>query len=99
MTSPYGLFLCRYGEERKRAGSEELHRYWTRDPKGLAKWAKSDRPWTTLREHLARFIHDPNELDRTTSEWFKDVFGFSAGSDKNRVLHGKPPRGKVVGPG
>lgn len=77
----------------------DLHHYWTKDPEGLAKWAASPEPWTTLHEHLAKFIHDPDKLDRTTSAWFIDVFGYAAGSDKNRVAHGHPPRGKRVGPG
>lgn len=28
-----------------------------------------------------------------------EVFGYAAGSDKNRVAHGHPPRGNVIGPG
>lgn len=76
----------------------DLHHYWTRG-EGLAKWAESPTPWRTLHEHLAKFIHDPDKLDRTTSAWFIDVFGYAAGSDKNRVAHGHPPRGKRVGPG
>jgi hypothetical protein len=77
---------------------EQLHAYWTRG-EGLAKWADTPRPWTALRAELAQFIHDPNELDRTTSQWFMDVMGFSAGSDLNRVTHGQPPRGHRIGPG
>lgn len=76
---------------------EELHHYWTRG-EGLAKWADSPTPWTTLHEHLSEFLSG-DKLDRTTSQWFHDVFGFWAGSDKNRVAHGKPPRGQRVGPG
>jgi hypothetical protein len=37
--------------------------------------------------------------DRVTSAWYHEGTGMWAGSDKNRVTHGKPPRGKVVGPG
>jgi hypothetical protein len=33
------------------------------------------------------------------SKWFYEVMGFYAGSDLNRVSHGRKPRGKVVGPG
>jgi hypothetical protein len=36
---------------------------------------------------------------RTAAQWFHERFGFWPGSDKNRVMHGKPPRGKKVGPG
>lgn len=77
--------------------AERLHRYWTAGP-GLAKWAKSDEPWTALRNHLLQFM-DPDKATRTATVWFHDVFGFYPGSDLNRVTHGHPPRGKVVGPG
>lgn len=79
-------------------GAEKLHHYWTREPDGLAKWADSDTPWTDLRDHLLKFM-DPDEAKRTATNWFHDVFGFYPGSDANRVAHGKPPRGKVIGPG
>lgn len=88
------------GPARESAGArdgEELHRYWTRG-EGLAKWAESPTPWTTLHEHLSEFLSG-DKLDRTTSQWFHDVFGFWSGSDANRVAHGKPPRGQRVGPG
>lgn len=76
----------------------ELHAYWTRG-EGLAKWRGSPTPWETLHGLLAEHIHDPDKLDRTTSAWFIDVFGYAAGSDRNRVEHGHKPRGKRVGPG
>lgn len=79
-------------------GAEQLHAYWVAGP-GLEKWSKAAKPWTTLRRHLEKYIHDPHMLDSTTSKWFQEVFHFSAGSDLNRVTHGKPPRGKVIGPG
>ncbi len=78
---------------------EQFHHYWVETPEGLAKWAKSDEPWRKLHRHLRKFIHDPEELDRVTTDWFHDVFHFYPGSDLNRVTHGKPPRGHVVGPG
>jgi len=76
----------------------DLHAYWTRG-EGLAKWRSSPHPWQTLRGHLAKYITDSHKLDATTSAWFIDVFGYSAGSDRNRVEHGHKPRGKRVGPG
>lgn len=71
---------------------------WTKDPRGLAKWASAEDPWTQLYHHLLKFLN-PEEAKRTAANWFHDVFGFYPGSDKNRVMHGKPPRGKVIGPG
>jgi hypothetical protein len=78
-------------------GHDELHHYWTAGP-GLAKWADSPKPWTTLREHLLKYM-PPEEATKAASAWFIDVFHFAAGSDMNRVTHGQPPRGKRVGPG
>jgi hypothetical protein len=68
--------------------AERLHRYWTRDPEGVGKWIKARHPWRTLRRHLAQFIHDPIELDKTTAQWFKDATGMWSGERK-----GKNPAG------
>jgi hypothetical protein len=81
------------GEE----GAARLHEYWTRG-EGLTKWADSPKPWTTLRDHLLKYL-PAGEAERTAAEWFHDVFHFWPGSDENRVTHGHPPRGHVVGPG
>ena len=78
-------------------GHDELHHYWTRG-KGLAKWVNSPMPWTTLVAHLTKYV-GPEKAKIYASRWFIEVFHFAAGSDLNRVTHGKPPRGKVVGPG
>jgi HK97 family phage portal protein len=58
---------------RARAGSEALHRYWTAGP-GLAKWRASPHPWRTLRAFLSKYLSG-EELDATTSAWYRDVFG------------------------
>ncbi len=79
-------------------GARRLHDYWTKDPRGLAQWAASEDPWTELYHHLLKYI-EPEKAKRTAAQWFFDVFHFWPGSDKNRVLHGHAPRGKVVGPG
>lgn len=80
-------------------GAEQLHTYWTKG-EGLAKWAKSPKPWTALFHHLfPKYIQNEDKAKRTAAAWFFDVFHFWPGSDKNRVLHGKPPRGSKVGPG
>jgi hypothetical protein len=78
-------------------GGEQLHEYWTRGA-GLAKWAETPKPWTALYGHLVKFM-PPEKAKRTAAEWFHDVFGFWPGADLNRVAHGKPPRGHLVGPG
>lgn len=77
---------------------DELHHYWTRDPEGRGKWVESPTPWTTLVEHLSPKV-GPERAKVYASRWFIEVFGYAAGSDKNRVAHGHPPRGKKVGPG
>jgi hypothetical protein len=78
-------------------GAKNLKEYWTRK-EGLAKWASSPHPWTSLYNHLKKYM--PNEeAKRTATVWFHEVFGFYPGSDLNRVTHGKPPKGKRIGPG
>ena len=78
-------------------GHDELHHYWTRG-EGLAKWAESPKPWTTLVAHLTKYV-GPEKAKIFASRWFIEVFHYAAGSDLNRVTHGKPPRGHRVGPG
>jgi hypothetical protein len=79
-------------------GHDELHHYWTKDPRGLGQWADSPKPWTTLVALLTPHV-GPAKAKVYASRWFIEVFGYAAGSDKNRVAHGRPPRGHVVGPG
>jgi phage portal protein BeeE len=83
--------------QRAQHDDQFLHHYWTRG-EGLAKWQGSPTPWTTLYHHLLKFV-GPEQAKRMASEWFHEVFGFYAGADLNRVTHGKPPRGHLVGPG
>jgi len=79
-------------------GHDELHHFWTKDPRGLGRWVDSPTPWTTLVALLAE--HVPlNKAKVFASRWFIEVFGYAAGSDKNRVAHGHKPRGHRVGPG
>lgn len=78
-------------------GAAQLHAYWTVGA-GRAKWVDSPTPWTTLYHHLAKFMN-PEKAKQTASRWFIEVKGYAAGSDRNRVAHGKPPRGHRVGPG
>lgn len=82
-----------------RPGHDELHHYWTKG-EGLGKWAESPEPWTTLVAHLSAIPEvGPAKAKVYASRWFIEVFGYAAGSDKNRVAHGHPPRGHKVGPG
>lgn len=78
-------------------GAHQLHEYWTKG-EGLAKWADSPHPWTSLYHHLLKYMN-AEKAKRTASQWFFDVFHFWPGSDLNRVTHGKPPRGHKIGPG
>ena len=70
-------------------GNRKLHDYWTRSPEGLAKWRFSPHPWTALYNHLVKYL-PPDVARRTTSAWFKDVFGYppSARQGKNPVGKG-----------
>jgi hypothetical protein len=70
-------------------GAQELRDYWTKGA-GLAKWVDSPHPFSALRNHLLKYIHDPAEADRTAAAWFKDVFGYppSARQGKNPVGKG-----------
>jgi hypothetical protein len=74
-------------------GAARLHAYWLTG-EGRAKW----NTWTELYHHLVKFM-EPEKAKDTTSRWFHERFGFYAGADLNRVRQGKPPRGKVIGPG
>lgn len=74
-----------------------LKAYWMTG-EGAAKWIPTETPWTNLYHELMKYM-SPALAKQTASRWFIEAFHFAAGSDKNRVLHGKPPRGKRVGPG
>lgn len=63
--------------------AERGHDYWTHG-EGLAKWAASPHPFAALRRHLAEFIHDPDELDRTTAQWHHDALGFWPGRGREK---------------
>jgi hypothetical protein len=67
--------------------------FWLYGP-GRAKWAS----WHELHKHLLKHM-PPGMADRVTETWYFEATGMHGGSDKNRVAHGKPPRGKVIGPG
>jgi hypothetical protein len=82
-------------------GHDELHHYWVAGP-GLAEWRGSPKPFTTLVALLTEHVKPPRPTStykKWAATWFHEVFGFWPGSDLNRVTHGHPPRGHVVGPG
>ncbi len=51
----------------------KLWEYWTRG-KGLARWADSPRPWTTLRAALSKYGIPPGQLDGLTDNIYRAVF-------------------------
>lgn len=89
--------VARTASPEGQAGAERLKLYWTKG-EGLAKWAGTPKPWTSLYHHLAKYL-SPERAKRTAADWFHDVFGYWPGSDLNRVAHGHAPRGNRIGPG
>lgn len=69
-------------------GGRQLRHYWTSGP-GLARWAASAHPWTTLRNALISEGVSPTLADNLASSYFKDVFGYWPGERK-----GKNPVGR-----
>lgn len=70
------------GDEHDRVDGRDgayLHEYWTAGA-GLARWAKSSRPWRSLRRFLSKYLSG-KKLDATTSAWYRDVFGHLPGQD------------------
>lgn len=71
-----------------------LKMYWTVG-EGRAKWST----WTELFEHLRKHITPEEKAKAVAAAWYHLATGIWPGSDANRVAHGKPPRGKVIGKG
>lgn len=76
--------LTEEGRRRKAKGHDngELKEYWTQDPEGLAKWAKSAHPWTALYNELKEHIKNDALAKATASAWYKDVFGHTPNQKK-----------------
>lgn len=56
------------------ATKNNIKDYWTKDPRGLAKWVDHPHPWTALYGHLKK--HMPDEMaKRVASEWYHEVKG------------------------
>jgi hypothetical protein len=85
-------------------GHDELHHYWV-EGEGRHLWVDSPTPWRTLYALVTAAVRKnkravPPEVIKTwVSRWFIEAKGYAAGSDRNRVEHGLPPRGHKVGPG
>ncbi|MCA1191629.1 hypothetical protein [Saccharopolyspora sp. 6V] len=62
----------------KDGGGNNLKRYYTKDPEGLAKWSTNAHPWTTLYRILKKHMAD-SRAKRIASSWFHDVFGIWPG--------------------
>ena len=60
--------------------ARHLEKYWTRG-KGLAKWATTAHPWTTLVMHLSKHM-TPEQAKGLASNYFHKVFGYWPGSRK-----------------
>lgn len=73
-----------------------LKKYWTKNPDGLAKWAKSRHPWTALYRQLRK--HMPDDMaKRTASQWYHDVFGHWPGTKRdNNADDGEPMTDRVT---
>lgn len=56
---------------------KRLEHYWTRDPRGLAKWATHAHPWTALYRHLVKYV--PTFAAELTETYFRKVFGIKSG--------------------
>jgi len=74
-------------------GGDRLKHYWLFG-EGRAKW----HTWTELYHHLVKYLN-PELAKKVTEAWYLEGTGMHGGSDLNRVAHGHPPRGKVIGPG
>ena len=60
--------------------ARHLKRYWTKGP-GLAKWATSPKPYTTLVALLSKYM-TPNQAKGLAANYFKAVFGIWPGERK-----------------
>lgn len=67
---------------RKRRNSKSLKDYWTKG-EGLAKWAGAAHPWTTLYNHLKKYM--PSDMaKRVASRWYYEVKGHWPGEKRGK---------------
>lgn len=62
-------------------GGRQLFEFWTKDPRGLAKWRNKPHPWTALYNELVKHV-SPEFAKRLTETYFVAVFGYHSGSRK-----------------
>lgn len=62
--------------------ARKLEHYWTRGA-GLAKWANTAHPWTTLVAHLSKYM-SPQHAKGLASNYFHKVFGIWPGERKGQ---------------
>lgn len=62
-------------------GHEQLHHYWTKDPRGLAKWVKNPHPATALHRHLMKYVGSERAWEMA-NVWHHEVFGIYPGEKK-----------------
>ena len=74
-------------------GKDRLHHYWVFG-EGAPLW----NTWTELVAHLTPHVGE-RKAKIFAAAWFHERYGFWPGDDRNRVKHGKPPRGERIGPG
>lgn len=67
-----------------------LKRYWTQDPRGLAKWRDKKHPWTALYRHLRKFL-GAERAKRVASQWFHDVMGIWPGDRRRKAKESAAP--------
>jgi hypothetical protein len=63
------------------ADRNQLKHYWTRDPRGLSKWATKPHPYTSLYKNLRKHVGSERGK-RIAAEWFREVFGIWPGERK-----------------
>jgi hypothetical protein len=63
------------------AAAMRLKEYWAHG-EGAAKWITSPTPFRTLRGHLAKYVHRPDELDGLTANIYKMALGHWPGKQK-----------------
>jgi hypothetical protein len=61
--------------------SGAINRYWLSGP-GLAKWATSAHPWTTLRDLLLAYMSKA-KADGLASEYYRLHFGHTPNQGKH----------------
>ena len=77
----------------------KLHAYWTVGEGGVGKvrWG-TPGDWERCHTHLTKYVGS-EQAKRMCANYHHEMTGTWPGSDLNRVRSGKPPRGKLVGPG